>query len=234
MFDVFKHTVDILTSSTERWTTKTATVALIFFGLWYLNNTFDFTHSFRLNNKLQQLEQLGQLIKDSTLTKEQTDILIKERELVFERMTTLDNVYSFLLDSLPNTNFIKSKTDNKPKPSDADSKTSLKKDDNVDGSIPTKNYWWTFVSGNFILLFVMLFVPFNTSFKKGIIVMTVANMFVLGVLFLVCMFFTYILDLIPVIAGRPWINYILNFVIQFVGWMTFGLILSKIPTKKKE
>lgn len=228
MFDVLKHTIETLTSSTEKWTTKTATLTLIFFGLWFLNNTFDFTQSFRRNNRLQQLEQIGQLIKDTTLTKEQIDILIKERDLVFERRTTLDKVYSFL-DSLPNTNFIKRKTESKPNiiaaDSISDSTNSIKKaDNNID--IIEKHYWLHFVFSNFILLIVMLAVPFSISWDKGFKVV-IGTIFILGILFLIGLFTAWVLDFIPVIANRPWINYTLDFIIQFLFWLGLGLLAQK-------
>lgn len=225
MFDIFKHTIETLTSSTEKWTTKTATVALIFFGLWFLNNTFDFTQSFRINNRLQQLEQIGQLIKDTTLTKEQIDILKTERVLVFERKTTLDKAYS-LLDSLPNSNFIKRKTVSNPKMREEASKNSVTKEESKSIDLVKKNYWLHYLFSNMFLIIVILAVPFSISWTKGFKVI-VGLIFILGSLFLFGMLVAYLLDLIPVIANRPWINYSIDFVAQLLFWMFIGLLAQK-------
>lgn len=226
MVEIYTHIIKIITDSTQRWTKRSAAVIVILFTLWLLNDTFDFVNSFRTNNRLQQLETIGQLLKDTTLTKEQADILITERQRIFGHRTVVDNVYSFL-DSLPNPiSLIKRSTTQKPDTTIVTSKKSLNNDDSV--PMPTKNYWLNFISSNAFLLVVLLFVPFNIKFQKtGLWVIMVANAFVFGVLFLLCTFIAYLFDLIPVIAGMPWVNYILNFSVQLFFWMIIGFALSK-------
>lgn len=224
--EFFSPIVKVITDSTQRWTTRSAAGIVILVTLWLVNDTFDFINSFRTNNKLQQLETIGQLLSDSTLTKEQTDILITERQRIFKRQTVIDNVHSFV-DSLPNPiSLIRRSTTQKPDTTIVTSKKSLNKDDSV--PIPTKNYWLNFISSNAFLLVVLLFVPFNIKFQKtGLWVIMVANAVVFGVLFLLCTFIAYLFDLIPVIAGMPWVNYILNFSVQLFFWMIIGFALSK-------
>ena len=226
MFDFFNHIVKIITDKTQGWSTRSAAVILSLITLWFVNDTFDFANSFRTNNKLQQLETIGQLLKDSTLTKEQTDVLITERQQIFRHRTVIDNVHSFV-DSLPNPiSFIRRRTAQKPDTTIVTSKKPLNNDDSV--PIPTKHYWLNFISSNAFLLVALLFVPFNLKFQKTELwVIMVANAVVFGVLFLLCMLIAYLFDLIPVIAGMPWVNYILNFSIQLFFWMIVGFALSK-------
>ncbi|MEZ4944743.1 MAG: hypothetical protein R2804_04375 [Cyclobacteriaceae bacterium] len=233
MFDIFTHTIKIITDTTQRWTTKSAVVILILFGLWFLNNAFDFVYSFRANNRLQQLESIGQLLKDTTLTKEQINLLLTERQSIFVRETAVDKVHSFL-NSLPNPiSLIKKRTAERPDTIKLNSQKYLEGQDDESASATTRNYWWNFVSSNAFILLIMLLVPFNVPYEKNSIWVTMVGYVVMyGALFLVCGFIAYLFGLIPIIGGTPWINYVLNFSLQLFLWMIIGFSMPKILRNK--
>lgn len=119
-----------------------------------------------------------------------------------------------------------------------DSQLKAKEDSTYEGTIlkektidkPNKTrskLWHTLSSSYFliILMIVVLFVPFtekqmNWSTFLGVIVFMI---FIAGLLWLN----QYLLGLIPLILGKPWINYMLNIVIHSITLSLIGSAVNK-------
>jgi hypothetical protein len=231
MFDFFYRTIQIITDSTQRWTMRSAIVILILFGLWFLNSTFDFVDSFRTNNRLQQLESIGELLKDTTLTDDQVKTLRSERKRILNRETTIDRALVFI-DSLPTITqmFRRSIPEKSDSVAVGSGITEQRQKSAV--AITKKNYWLNFISSNAFILIVLVAVPFSiTHRREDFWINVVAFVVIYSMILFACVLIAYLFDLIPVIGGRPWINYLVNLSIQFFFWSSIGFIVSKISQR---
>jgi hypothetical protein len=74
----------------------------------------------------------------------------------------------------------------------------------------------------------MLATPFlvykepNSSFK----IKTVSILIIWVMVFTACWTMAYLLNFIPVIYNRPWINYIVDFIISTTFWIVLVILLN--------
>ncbi|WP_018341963.1 hypothetical protein [Cytophaga aurantiaca] len=226
MFDAISHVTKIFTDKAVKWTTKMFTFILICFSLWIANDTFDFINSYRTSTKLEHLEKITFLLSDSTLTDNQKDHLLKERDYTLSHRTKLDYLSS-MCDSFPEKfSFMNTEKNTsieiKTKP-----EVKIKKEEIIATPIIAKSYTWHYISSNLFLIMGFAAVPFlifqKSKHKFGILL--VSAILVCGILFGFSIFFAWILNFIPIIFNKPWINYTIDFIIQFILW-TIVLISS--------
>jgi hypothetical protein len=232
MFDSIIHVINIFTDKTVNWTTKSATGIIIVLVLLFTNNIFDFVHSYRTNNKLEQLDKIRVLLQDTTLTDKQKTHFVSERQYILDHKTVLDYVHLFFRSFSKKISFTNRKTEYNNSVIDTakatDSTIPLIKNENSSSSIKTKNYWLHFFSSNLTFILIILFATIQ-AYKQHRhqfweLVFAIFVVYFFSVLFF--MFFSHLLDFIPVIFNRPWINYVLNFIIQLVIWLLFGLMTA--------
>lgn len=211
------------------------TVILILTGLWLANDTFDFIHSFRTSYKLEHLEKITLLLNDTTLSSNQRQHLLADRDYIIRNRSKLDYL-SCLLDSF---SFHTSRTNRvidtiRPTIS-ADTIKPSKSDDSktVNSSVPIKNYWWHFVFSNMFLLGLIIAIPLF-AFKgspQPFLILAVSTIVMWAGIILIAIGCAYVLDFIPVLWGRPWINYVLDFFIQSVFWTSIFYYIGTRPKK---
>ena len=68
MFEPYFQLIRSWTDKTVKWTTKIFHSILFFASLILINNTIDFVNTYRISNKITQLEQITALLKDSTIS----------------------------------------------------------------------------------------------------------------------------------------------------------------------
>jgi len=106
----------------------------------------------------------------------------------------------------------------------------LKQNDEVIMKKSRSRIWHTLTS-SYLLIIVMLFLPFVPFTQKPfdwtmVIGMWIGSILIAGLVWLN----QYLFGLIPVILNRPWINYLINFLISTSFWVWIGIRSEK---KKK-
>jgi hypothetical protein len=202
---------------------KIITIVFILSAIYLLNNSLDFVANYRLNNKLTQLEKISILLKDSTLTKTQKDALFKNRIYVLYHQSLLDRLFCLFENNAFSENSKITTQTERIKPSN-------NSEPNV-GVI--KNPYLHFIFSNLILIIFVLMIPFFSVNKEtnafGIIAVFVIIYIIGG---LVCLLISYLMNLIPIILNRPWLNYILDFLIQLILWLILIFGSNKMQKKK--
>lgn len=226
MTEIFYRLIKDFTDETVRITTKLFTLIIILISIWFVNDTFDFINSYRTTNKLQHLEKITYLLRDSTLTKSQKLSLIKQRDYVLNHQTKLDYVSSFCDSFFKNISFKSLNKAEKPHTT-----TDIKIKEPKEEIVPIKNYYLHFIFSNLFLLIIAIAVPIFIikQTKENIAVIIVSIVATLAALFSLTLFISWILNFIPVIYNRPWINYILDFIIQSLLWIW---LLISVARKK--
>jgi|GEM_PF-6805101 len=216
MFESFHQLIKILTDKAISWTTKIATTIIVIFVIWTINNSLNFIDSFNTNNKLNQLEKISIVLKDSTLTVQQKKILIDTRVKIFNHKSALEYICDFISSLPEKIHFPISTNKNK------EIVKTVNPINSVNNSVNIKNPILQFIFSNIFLLLFQIALPFilfisdKSKFHKNAIAASIFSIILLsGVAFLI----SFIFDFIPLILNRPWINYSLDFIIQSTIWI---------------
>ena len=198
------------------------------FSLWFLNDTFEFLYSYRINNKLDQIQKITLLIADTTLNAKTKNNLIIERDYILNHKTTLDHFSSFLNSSPLKISLTRRTTL-------SNNKTKAAQTNNDEIASPIKNYWLHFLFSNFFIIIIMIVVSFQSfkNNKQSFFNTSFALIILWFFAYLFCLLIAYLFDFIPVLFSRPWINYIVDFILQSILIIIAGLIAKSIKNKSE-
>ncbi|MDY3362396.1 hypothetical protein PG623_00130 [Riemerella anatipestifer] len=209
------------TDKTKKITHKTFLILTVIIGLIFLDNTLSFTFTFNNKNKLEQVEKLNSILKDSTLSKQEIAKLGLLRTNIIEHKTWKDNIYEKLL----SLDFKSTEDGNKP----------IVKNDKHKVSIE-RNYWLHFISSSWIFTILMIIMPFiglfsekNGSISAFIVVILMIEPLFFGMSWLFAKLFSYI----PIIDNNPVWNYLLNTLLHLFIFMIIGFLINRNEKKKK-
>lgn len=203
MSDILKHIIDLLKDKATSIGFKTALFFSIIGVIFLTDNFIGFSYNYHINNKLEQLEKI-----QSLKTYYQNDISnLKNIEGLEEEILNKRHYK----DAFTNVFTIKSK----------------------DTPIAVKRYersiLWMFLSSNYgliIAFFILLFLPL-----KGVVHRTGENLLglfaMLVILVFIMWFLTWLAYLIPLLWGKPYLNYALNLILHipiayFIYWFYKG------------
>ena len=212
------HITAFLFDEDRRLSSKAAVVVFVILAIVFVDNILGFSYSFSSDKKIEQVQKLNLILKDSTTDSTTKAFALNLRSQIIERKNVVAQTLSFFRGKSNNT--IKHQTNNPPAIPKA-----------IESSIKN-NFWFNVsASGIYFLLAVimiplMLFTDKTTSFSQRLatgIATTIS--FVLFALF-----FIWVLGLIPQITNSTWVwNYIINFLIQII---TMGLLVYVGQQKK--
>lgn len=222
MGDIFKHLIDLIKDKTTSWGFKTALfisiIGLIFISDYYLG----FSYNYYLNNKIGQLEKIGNL-----KNKYQTDSLTLDELKRIEQRVVSKKHYSDELSHLFLKDSIKSEI------SQIINKNIPENNKSIINTIkPIRSLFWMTVSSNYMFVFILPFLIFMPLYSKdgrsaNAIVGWFATIIMFGIIGVITTWISY---QIPLIWGNPIWNYVLNFFIH-----TFFLIgLIKLGNDKNK
>lgn len=198
------------------------TVLLI---LFFLDCIFNFTYDIHITNKLETLEKINNLKKeyknDSLYTIELSNLETKYKD----RKHYYDYAYDYYFRFL---NFSTSlfKSDNK------EITKSKVVNANTITNNPIRSKFWMFVSSNLnliILGFIMIIAMFMPTENKKATILGILILFILNILLMVLI--NWLSYFIPIIYGKPFINYIINFAINTL--IIVGLLVWVIKKKNE-
>lgn len=200
-------------------TTRLFNVIMVLFVLFIINNSLNFLNSYKRNDKLQQLEKIATLLKDSTTTEQEKVFLSIEREKVIYSKSYYEEVYSFSLSFLKKFSF-KSLVPNFK--SNTKDKQVIKSEKS---EAPIKNFYLHYFFSSCLLFIIAIFVPHlilksptNTNNSLSINILAMIMLWV--ILLFLSFLFTYLFNVVPTFK-LVWINYSLDFIFQavFLGIM---------------
>jgi hypothetical protein len=246
MSEAILHFIKMFTDNTIQWTSKLFAFFIALMVLWILNDTFDFIHSYRTSNKLQQFEKLSQLLSDTTLTPDQRKNLLSEKEYLFRNRSKLDCISSlydtlykhiFFVSTKPDSVYNNKSLQNFKKNTKVDTtQISIPQTSNIDfDDVPKKNYLLHFFFSNVALIALMFSIPYfvfqDKINKFGILVL--ATLIIWAGLILLAVGMAKLLDLIPILFGQVWISYLLDFIIQFIVWFLVFIAIGVYVSDKQ-
>jgi hypothetical protein len=184
-----------------------------------LDCVFNFTYDIHITNKLETLEKINNLKReyknDSLYTIQLSNLETKYKGRKHYYDYVNDYYFRFL-------NFSTSlfKSDNKEI-----IKPQIKKANTITNN-PIRSKFWMFVSSNLnliILGFIMIITIFVTTENKKTTILGILILLVLNILLMLLV--NWLSYFIPIIYGKPFINYIINFTINIliiVGLIALG------------
>jgi len=203
----------------EREVIQRKNVVKKFFNL-FSSEPFDVS-----KNELPQKTDTVFLIKYDTIYLTGTYNIIWQRNSIDSFLINNKLIY----DSLPISNEI-----NKTGKVDTIFQFAENENTKVKAKPKTRSKLWHTISSTCALIFlIIVFAIFPFTEKKfswntffGVILLILV---LVGFIWL----FQFLFGLIPVIWNRPWLNYILNIIIQTVFWVTIGFVVNNNEKKSK-
>lgn len=212
------HFINFLFDEDRRLSSKAAVVVFIVVAIVFVDNILGFSYSFSLDKKIEQVQKLNLILKDSTTDSTTKSFAINLRSQIIERKDIVSQTLSFFRGK--SNSVIKHHANNPPATPRA-----------IEVSIKN-NFWFNIsASGIYFLLAIimiplMLFADKTTSLSQRLatgIATTVSFI-------LFALFFIWVLGLIPQITNSTWIwNYLINFIIQVI---IMGLLVHLSQQKK--
>ncbi|NMH86401.1 hypothetical protein [Flavivirga algicola] len=222
MGDIFKHFIDLIKDKTTSWGFKTAlfisVIALLFASDYYLG----FSYNYHLNNKIGQLEKIGNLKKkyesDSIILVE----LTKMERKVFSKKHYSDELYRLFLKDSIKYEIPETIDQNDPKNNYPITNTNK----------PIRSIFWMAFSSNFLFTIMLPFLIFLPLYSKdgrkaNAIVGWFASIIMIGIIGVITTWVSY---QIPLILETPIWNYVLNFLIHTIFWS----VIIKLGNNKKK
>ncbi|WP_438423235.1 hypothetical protein [Aquimarina macrocephali] len=223
MFDYIKQFYDLIFDTDKSWAVKTAKIIITITLVLFVDLTLNLSYDLHTSNKLSQLEKitaLKKVYKDtpenvSELVRMESDVLKKEHysEYLSRKFSQIFLIQEAIVQKSSN-------------------ESETNRNDNTKTIIPIRSIYWMALSSNAALLFAiiaMLFLSISYVIDGEKDVLSGAiSIFVILCLMVVAI--TWIAYQIPVIMGKPYLNYILNFLIQFL-FIIF--IMKKLSNSSK-
>ncbi|MFC0878802.1 hypothetical protein ACE01N_19560 [Saccharicrinis sp. FJH2] len=207
--------------NSKSWGFRTAMSISIIVFLIFIDIGLKFTYNIHINNKLDQLTKI-QYLKESY----SNDSIKLNKIITLEHKVIQSKHYSELLSDLYRK--ISFKSENIDQNNIQNSPTNNNK------AKPIRNIYWMIITSSFtyiLLLPLILFLPlFDKDFRKASGLFGWIASLVTFTLFIA--FMTWLSYKIPLILGRAYLNYIVNFIIH-IFLITTLIILNNNNQDKK-
>jgi len=215
----FSSIIHFLTDKTRNLSSKALFIVFGIIVLVFLDNTFSFSYYYNTSQKITQVSEINEGLKDSTFSILERKKLIKLRTNIIEHKTIKDKAYDYLT----NLNFETSESD----PSKTIETVKLETQRNSRIHFITSSWWIILSFGIFAIA-----IPFILLTQRRDIFNTLLGfIFIEGFAYLIALLLSKIFSFIPLIDNNPIYNYILNVILS--GIILFILVLAgknKKPT----
>jgi hypothetical protein len=191
----------------SRLSTKAAILIVTIIMFFIVDGIFGYSYFYFSNRKIEQIDKISALLKDTTLDLETKNELIRQRKNVIEHRRLTDNFMPFL----KNTNISKALEN---------SVTKEGKKRNL--------FWFHLTAGGFFYIMSFLYIPaiFFIN-KRSVIIDFVSGIFHSVLLFSLGYLLSWGGSFIPPIAASTWFwNYALNLVLQ-LGFIAIGISMAE-------
>ncbi|WP_028891146.1 hypothetical protein [Tenacibaculum sp. 47A_GOM-205m] len=215
----FSSIIHFLTDKTRNLSSKALFIVFGFILLIFLDNTFSFSYYYNTSQKVTQIKEINEGLKDTTLSVSEKKKLIKLRNDIIEHKTLKDKVYDYLT----NLNFETSDEE-----TTETIKTAEKETERNSKIHFITSAWWLVLSFGIIAIalpFVLL------TERKDIFTTLLGFIFMGGFAYLIALLLSKVFSFIPLIDNNPIYNYILNAVLS--GLILLIMILAGKKKNKK-
>ncbi|MGA6117437.1 hypothetical protein [Sphingobacterium anhuiense] len=221
--DLVSSIFNFFADNKAKFTHKTLMGICALFIIVIIDNTLSFSTHYNNSRKYEQIEAINRIIRDSTLNKNDYNILKNKRSLLLTHKTWIDKTYDFIF----SFEFKKEKQTQQI----ANPEKGIIKTDPV----RKRNFWIHYLTSSYsivLLMIAVLIFGFNNKepFLKNLaVIILVAEpiMFLFG--WLIAKFFSFI----PIIADNVNYNYLLNFSLHTVILIFLGLV-GRYQNKKQK
>lgn len=199
---------------------KAAVIVFIILAVVLVDNTLGFTYYYNSGKKIEQIQSLNNIIKDTTTNIQTKDYAIRQRSEIIKKETFFSKAITFI----QNLKFYNNNTNK-----NIENINTAKSEQQIPEKIElsTKNNFWFHISsgGVYYLLGILILILMPFIDNKISLIQKVATGILGGITisFFGLLFF-WICSLIPQISTKTWFwNYMINVFIQFsiIGIITF-------------
>ena len=213
--DFFASILNFLIDKEKKGSIKTLFIICILIILYFLNNTLGFTYHYNISRKLEEIQKVNEILKEPDLPISIKANLLVLRDNIINHQSWVDEFWDYAQKLLT-------------------SETVSKND--VHETV-SRNFIWQFISSSFFVLIGMIAIPIYFIRKKTF--KTFSGFFIILFILWALMFFyavivALLLSLIPIIAGRPYINYIVNIILNLAVPILIGLYMDWREKRKKK
>ncbi|WP_417238631.1 hypothetical protein [Bizionia sp.] len=212
----FSSIIHFLTDKTRNLSSKAVFIVFALLLLVFLDNTFSFSYYYNTSQKVTQIRQISEGLKDRTLSKSEKKKLLKLRTDILEHKTLKDITYDYLT----NLNF---------ETSDQIPTEIIETESKRNSTIHLlTSAWWILIP----LGIVGIALPFALLIERKDIFTTLFGFVFLGGFgYLISLLLSKALSFIPLINNNPIYNYVLNFILSGI-LLFFFIIIGKKSNKK--
>ncbi len=207
--------VHFFTDNTRKLSNKVLASIILLFVIVFLDNTLSFSYYYNVKNKIEEVNRINIILKDSTLEEENRNFLLVLKKDIIRRKTWKDKSWDFFT----NLNFKK------------DSVNIIKYEVADINNVKTKkikierSYILHYITSNWFVIIIMVIMPFvlffdeENSFINALTITVFLEVVLYGISWINAKFLSYI----PVIFNNPIYNYILNVLIVLLVIFLFFL-----------
>ena len=213
----FSSIIHFLTDKTRNLSSKALFIVFGFILLIFLDNTFSFSYYYNTSQKVTQIKEINEGLKDSTFSISEKKKLLKLRNDIIEHKTLKDKAYDYLT----NLNFEISDQET----SETIETVELEAKRNSRIHFITSAWWLVLSFGIFAIAipFVLL------TERKDVFTTLVGFIFMGGFAYLIALLLSKVFSFIPLIDNNPMYNYILNVILSGIL-----LLIMLLAGKKKK
>ncbi|WP_218841546.1 hypothetical protein [Winogradskyella undariae] len=215
----FSSIIHFLTDKTRNLSSKALFIVFGVLLLIVLDNTFSFSYYYNTSQKVSQIKEINEGLKDSTFSVSEKKKLLKLRNDIIEHKTLKDKTYDYLT----NLNF--------ETPDEITTET-VEKVELEDKRNPRIHFitsaWWLVLSFGIIAI-VLPFVLLTE--RKDFFTTLLGFAFMGGFAYLIALLLSKTFSFIPLIDNNPIYNYILNVILSGIVLLIL-LLIGKKNNKK--
>ena len=195
----FSSIIHFLTDKTRNLSSKALFIVFGLILLIVLDNTFSFSYYYNTSQKVTQIKEINEGLKDSTFSDSEKKKLLKLRNNIIEHKTLKDKTYDYLT----NLNF---------ETSDEETRETAELEAKRNPRIHfITSAWWLVLSfGIFAIVLPFVLLTDRKDFLTTILGFAIMG----GFGYLIALLMSKTLSFIPLIDNNPIYNYILNVILS--------------------
>ena len=197
--------ISLLFDKTKTLSLKIITVLSIIILVFIVNDILGLSYYYSTNQKLSQLKEIAALKKEYANQPDVLNEVLATEKSVITRQTIIEKFLRL---------FSEDKIDDKF----SDNSLNTENGNKTEAS---RSQLYHTLTSSWGLILIVLILPFAFFSRKQDLSLILGTLAALAMLSGFIWLSQFLLGLIPVIDNKPWINYILNFIIHSLVWIGF-------------
>lgn len=228
--ELLKEIFSFLTDKDKHFSTKAGIALLAMIGVYFINDITGFNYYYNMNNRIEKINSINQILKDSLITGNEKTQLITMRSEILNHKNTINSSLDNIGDAY---NALKLKIS-------SNQKNNVKHSESVGSSHstikrPERNDFAFLITSSGIYLFIIFIIfPVGvfTALKSGKLFDTAVGMAALSIMLAIPASISYYMfGLIPIIGNNWGWNYALNCLLQMGLLTILGVSINSASNK---